>query len=197
MLQFITSKSDRYSIAEEAQMAIEGGCMWIQVSQSLPEGLSLKEAVAEIQPMCEENEVFLVVDSDVELAKEMRIHGVHLKKGDMKPAEAREQLGPHAVIGVDVESSADILALKGQDIDYAVLDFDGEGSIQRISEIVKEVKADGLEIHIVARGKMSAADMKALQEAGVNGFAVSRQIIEAPDPVAATADILKVFGRTE
>ena len=195
MLQFITSKSDKYSIAEEAQMAIEGGCMWIQVSESLPAGISLKEALTELQPLCEENEVFLIADSDVELAKDMRIHGVHLKKGDMKPAEARELLGPHAVIGVDVNSAADILSLKGQDIDYAVLDFDGEQSIPRITEIIKEVNADGMEIHIVARGMMSLADMTELQKAGVNGFALSRQIIDAADPVTATADILKALGR--
>lgn len=195
MLQFITSKSDKYSIAEEAQMAIEGGCMWIQVSESLPAGMSLKEALTELQPLCEENEVFLIADSDVELAKDMRIHGVHLKKGDMKPAEARELLGPHAVIGVDADSAADILSLKGQDIDYAVLDFDGEQSIARIAEIIKEVNAGGMEIHIVARGMMSLADMTALQEAGVNGFALGRQIIDAADPVTATADILKALGR--
>lgn len=80
MLQFITSTSDKYSIAEEAQMAIEGGCLWIQVSQSLPDGVTQKEVLQELQPVCEENEVFLMADSDVELAKEMRIHGVHLKK---------------------------------------------------------------------------------------------------------------------
>ncbi|MDE6317175.1 MAG: thiamine phosphate synthase, partial [Muribaculaceae bacterium] len=169
--------------------------MWIQVSESLPAGISLKEALTELQPLCEENEVFLIADSDVELAKDMRIHGVHLKKGDMKPAEARELLGPHAVIGVDVNSAADILSLKGQDIDYAVLDFDGEQSIPRITEIIKEVNADGMEIHIVARGMMSLADMTELQKAGVNGFALSRQIIDAADPVTATADILKALGR--
>ena len=31
MLQFITNPSDRWSIAEEVRMAIEGGCRWIQL----------------------------------------------------------------------------------------------------------------------------------------------------------------------
>ena len=31
MLQFITHPSEKYSIAEEVQMAIEGGCRWIQL----------------------------------------------------------------------------------------------------------------------------------------------------------------------
>lgn len=195
MLQFITSTSDKYSIAEEAQMSIEGGCLWIQVSQSLPDGVTQKEVLQELQPVCEENEVFLMADSDVELAKEMRIHGVHLKKDDMKPAEARELLGPHAVIGVDADTAADIIALRGLDIDYAVLDFDDRHGIPAIREIINEVRKEGVEIHIVARGRFALSDFSELKQAGVNGFAVSRQISDAPDPVAATAEILDAISR--
>lgn len=195
MLQFITSTSDKYSIAEEAQMAIEGGCLWIQVSQSLPDGVTQKEVLQELQPVCEENEVFLMADSDVELAKEMRIHGVHLKKDDMKPAEARELLGPHAVIGVDADTAADIIALRGLDIDYAVLDFDDRHSIPSIREIVNEVRKEGVGIHIVARGRFALSDFSELKQAGVNGFAVSRQITDTSDPVAATAEILDAISR--
>lgn len=194
MLQFITSKSDKYSIAEEAQMAIEGGCQWIQVSKYLPEDTTQKEVIQELQPLCEENGVFLMVDSDVELAKEMRIHGVHLGKSDMKPADAREQLGPHAVIGVDVDSASDIMSLKGLDMDYAVLDFDNGHSIESIKSIIEEVRKEGFEIHIVVKGSLMISDLHSLQQAGVNGFAISRQIIDAPDPIAATAGILKELG---
>lgn len=195
MLQFITSKSDKYSIAEEAQMAIEGGCRWIQVSKSLPEGTSLKDVINELKPLCEENEVFLVVDSDVELANEMRIHGVHLKKSDMAPAEARELLGPHAVIGVDVNSASDIIALKGLDMDYAVLDLADMPDVNAVGNIIAEVHKAGVEIHIVVRGVKNLADLPLLQQSGVNGFAMSEQITEAPDPVAATTEILNILSK--
>lgn len=195
MLQFITSTSDKYSIAEEAQMSIEGGCLWIQVSQSLPDGVTQKEVLQELQPVCEENEVFLMADSNVELAKEMRIHGVHLKKDDMKPAEARELLGPHAVIGVDADTAADIIALRGLDIDYAVLDFDDRNGIPAIREIINDVRKEGVGIHIVARGRFALSDFSELKQAGVNGFAVSRQITDTSDPVAATAEILDAISR--
>lgn len=195
MLQFITSKSDKYSIAEEAQMVIEGGCQWIQVSNSLPEGTTLKETLQELKPVCEENEVFLVVDSDVELAQELRIHGVHLKKSDMKPAEARELLGPHAVIGVDADSAADIIALKGLDIDYAVVDYNDGSSSEAIRKIIDEVRSAGVEIHIVAKGIIPLSELPLLRQAGVNGFALSQQIVGAADPVAATAEILNALAK--
>lgn len=113
----------------------------------------------------------------------------------MKPVEARELLGPHAVIGVDADTAADIIALRGLDIDYAVLDFDDRHSIPSIREIINEVRKEGVEIHIVARGRFALSDFSELKQAGVNGFAVSRQISDTPDPVAATAEILDAISR--
>lgn len=195
MLQFITYASDRYTIAEEAQLAIEGGCRWIQVSQSLPEGMTQKEAVAELVQLCRENDTFLVIDSDVALANEMRVHGVHLGKSDMKPAEARELLGPHAVIGVDVDSAADILSLRGLDMDYAVIEYGPQHTIENIRDIINQVHDDGFEIHIVVRGELDLQVIKALRQAGVSGIAMSKTIMDAGDPVSKTSEILTALGR--
>lgn len=191
MLQFLTHRSNKYSIAEEAQMAIEGGCTWIQVTASLNPDFDMRRTLLEVKPLCEENQAFLIVDSDVELANELRIHGVHLRKGDMEPAIAREKLGPHAVIGVDCETAADILALKGLDIDYAVLgQFGKKALLDDYRLIIAEVRAKEFEIPIVASGEIGVEDIKPLLETGVNGVALSQAIIDAADPVETTRKIL-------
>lgn len=193
MLQFITSKSDRYSIKEEVQMAIEGGCLWIQVSKSLPDGVTQKDIIDELRPLCEEKETFLLVDSDVELVKEANIHGVLLKNDDMNPAEAREYLGAEAVIGVEVNNANKILALKGLDIDYVVIDYN-KFSISEIQNIIEEANKNGNNIHIVVSGRMEIVEMLSLMQIGVAGFALSEQIIESPNPVIATTNILTALS---
>ena len=195
MLQFITSKSDNYDIAQQARMAIDGGCLWIQVSNSLPEGTTQKQALQDIKQLCEDSEVFLIVDSDVNLAKEMQIHGVHLKPGDMEPGQAREELGAEAIIGVDVDTAADILSLKGRDMDYVVIDFNDKHDVEAIAKIVDEVRSDGFDINIVVRGDIDVPVMYQLKSVGVNGFAMSNKILEAADPVGATAGILNALGQ--
>lgn len=193
MLQFITSKSDKYSIKEEVQMAIEGGCLWIQVSKSLPDGVTQKDIIDELRPLCEEKETFLLVDSDVELVKEANIHGVLLKNEDMNPAEAREYLGAEAVIGVEVNNANEILALKGLDIDYVVIDYN-KFSISEIQNIIEEANKNGNNIHIVVSGRMEIVEMLSLMQIGVAGFALSEQIIESPNPVIATTNILTALS---
>lgn len=193
MLQFITSKSDKYSIKEEVQMAIEGGCLWIQVSKSLPDGVTQKDIIDELRPLCEDKETFLLVDSDVELVKEANIHGVLLKNEDMNPAEAREYLGAEAVIGVEVNNANEILALKGLDIDYVVIDYN-KFSISEIQNIIEEANKNGNNIHIVVSGRMEIVEMLSLMQIGVAGFALSEQIIESPNPVIATTNILTALS---
>lgn len=192
MLQFLTHKSTRYSAAEQARMALEGGCTWIQVTASMNDGESMKEIVEQLQPICEEKEAFLIVDSDVELCNETRIHGVHLHKGDMAPEVARETLGAHAVIGCDVESADDIMALQGKDIDYAAIQLtscDAE-ELAQLSEMIANAREKGSEMPIVARGQFSNENLNALLSVGVNGFAISTQITESENPTECISSIL-------
>ena len=121
MLMFITHPSDRYSIAEEVQMVLEGGCKWIQLRLKDASDEEFRQTALEIIPLCKEHEAFLVFDDRVELAMEMGVHGVHLGKNDMDPLQARETMGAEAIIGITANTAEDILKYKGRDVDYVGL----------------------------------------------------------------------------
>lgn len=201
MLQFITHHSDRFSIPEEAQMAIEGGCRWIQLRMKDASDEEVKAVANEIIPLCKENDTFLIIDDRVELVNELRVSGVHLGKEDMDPMEARELLGPHAIIGVTANTAEDIIRFKGKDIDYVGLGpvhftttkakLSPELGVDGVKKVIDEVRANGVELPIVAVGGITEKDIEPLLAAGVNGVAVSGAIINAEDPVEFTAELLK------
>lgn len=198
---FITHPSDRYSIAEEVQMALEGGCKWIQLRMKDASDEEFRQTALEIIPMCQENEAFLVFDDRVELAMEMGVHGVHLGKNDMNPLQARETMGAEAIIGVTANTADDIIRFRGWDVDYVglgpfrytttksnlspVLGIDG------YREIVKAVRDSGMTLPIVAIGGITIDDIPAIMATGVNGVAVSGAIINANDPVEYTRNLLE------
>lgn len=202
MLQFITHPSPHYSIPEEVQMALEGGCRWIQLRLKDASDEEFRAIAAEIIPLCQEHEAFLIFDDRVELAVEMHVHGVHLGKEDMPPMQAREMMGPEAIIGVTANTADDILRYNGFDIDYVglgpfrhtetkarlapVLGLDG------YKEIVAKVRAADMLLPIVAIGGITPADIQPLMATGINGIAVSGAIISAPDPVEATRRMLSL-----
>lgn len=198
---FITHPSDRYSIAEEVQMALEGGCKWIQLRMKDASDEEFRQTALEIIPMCQENEAFLVFDDRVELAMEMGVHGVHLGKNDMNPLQARETMGAEAIIGVTANTADDIIRFRGWDVDYVglgpfrytttksnlspVLGIDG------YREIVKAVRDSGMTLPIVAIGGIIIDDIPAIMATGVNGVAVSGAILNADDPVEYTRNLLE------
>ena len=200
MLQFITHPSPRYSIAEEAQMVIEGGCRWIQLRMKEATDEEVREVAMELIPLCKETDTFLIIDDRVDLVNELKVSGVHLGKDDMHPREARELLGPHAVIGATANTAADIMALRGVDIDYIGLGpFRHTTTKERLApviglegyrSIIEEVRSQGIELPIVAVGGITPDDVEPLMATGVSGIAVSGAILSADNPVECTEEII-------
>ena len=205
MLQFITHPNDKYSIPEEVQMVLEGGCKWIQLRMKDASDEEFRETALEIIPMCQENEAFLVFDDRVELAMELSVHGVHLGKNDMNPLLARETMGASAIIGCTANTAEDILKFKGWDVDYVGLgpfrytttksNLSPIIGIDGYEKIVKEVREADILLPIVAIGGITIDDVEPLMKTGINGIAMSGAIINAPDPVAYTAEIIERLNK--
>lgn len=205
MLQFITHPSEKYSIPEEVKMAINGGCRWVQLRMKDASYEELKATALDIIPMCKDNDVILVIDDNVELVNELRVHGVHLGKTDMDPRKAREILGPHAIIGVTANTADDILTFKRVDVDYVGLGpfrhTDTKKNLAPViglegyRQIVKTVSDAGNQLPIVAIGGITIDDVDEIMATGVQGIAMSGAIINAPSPVEYTEDILRRLAR--
>lgn len=200
MLQYITHTSDRYSIPEQVQMVLEGGCRWIQLRMKDSPVEEIRSVAMELIPLCKEFEAFLVLDDHVELTNELHIHGVHLGQHDMPPMEAREILGPEAIIGVTANTAEQIVKFIGMDVDYVGLgpfrytttkaNLSPVLGIEGYREIVTTVRRAGVELPIVAIGGITIDDIPAIMSTGVNGIAMSGAILNAPDPVEYTARVI-------
>lgn len=200
MLQFITKKSKRYSVAEEAQMAVEGGCRWIQLSvESVGENEeALKEVAHELVDLCSENEAFLIIENDVDLVEDLKVHGVFLRDGSRSTvANARERLGAHAVIGAMCRGYEEIAALKGLDVDYVAVpspmsDVSAASYYSGVSVLMRD---NAIDFHLVAMGDFPLELLPRLLSAGCAGVAVSGAIADTDDPVVSTRAILDALKR--
>lgn len=198
MLQYILTESPRYSVAEQCQMAIEGGCSWIDLR--LPD-MTDDEVRAAIDPeaieMCRQAGIFLTVDDRPELARELGLHGVRFTATGpaaqaASPAQLRDELGPEAVIGFVCADPSAAPAMAAADIDYICTpaSFDSE----RRREFIAAVRALDVAIPIVAQGDITADNAADYLAEGFNGLAVGRYITDAPDPVEAVAAIIAAIS---
>lgn len=199
MLQYILTENDKYSVAELAQMAIEGGCLWISLHLPGMSDESIRECVApEVVDMCKEAGVFLTIDNNPELARQLGLHGIRLsaeylrKHPESNPLALREDLGPEAVIGVETSDPSAVPAMMPADIDFVSLPANF-GHEQRMA-FVNTLRSLDLKIPVVAQGDFTAEEAVEAISDGCNGVAVGKTITEAHDPVKATESMLSALS---
>ena len=199
-IQFITHETGSISYVEGARMALEGGCKWIQLRMKDASDDEVRQAAAEIQPMCKEHEAVFLLDDRVELAKELHADGVHLGKNDMPIDEARRILGEEYIIGGTANTFEDIQRIAAQGADYIgcgqfrftttkknlapVLGIEG------YRDIIAKMRNAGINIPMVAIGGITPDDIDEILATGVQGIAVSGTVLNADDPVAMMKSLL-------
>ena len=199
-IQFITHETGSISYVEGARMALEGGCKWIQLRMKDASDDEVRQAAAEIQPMCKEHEAVFLLDDRVELAKELHADGVHLGKNDMPIDEARRILGEEYIIGGTANTFDDIQRIASQGADYIgcgpfrftttkknlapVLGIEG------YRDIIAKMRNAGINIPMVAIGGITPDDIDEILATGVQGIAVSGTVLNADDPVAMMKSLL-------
>lgn len=206
MLQFITNENSSASPAKQIKDAIEGGCRWVQIRLKEASDEEIRDLFFEIRDKAKETLTTIIIDDRVDLVKSLAsegIAGVHLGKDDMPAAEAREKLGPDAIIGVTAHSFDEAKAFKGLDVDYIgigpfaftetrknlapVLGLEG------ISEIAALARDQGLDFPLVAVGGIRLEDVESLLAVGANGIAVSGAIANAPDIAEETKKFISLL----
>ena len=189
MLQYITKENDEYSIAEQVQMAIEGGCRWIQFSPGDMDDGQIRETAAEIVPLCLENEVFMTIENRADMARELGLHGVHITDKSISAPAMRDQLGAEAIIGVEVTTPQAVLAMQGADIDYATVSVDLDDA--QAADLIAAANGAGNRMPLVMHAN-SVERAKGAVAMGANGIAADTAVLSAPDPVDAIARLLTV-----
>lgn len=193
MLQFIAKENDRYSVPEQVQMAVEGGCRWIVLSVPGADDAEIREVASGIIPVCKEESTLLTIENHVELARELGIHGVLLTDPEIDFAKTREFCGPEAIIGVTVYDVAEAIALKDADVDYLALPYDLDPAT--VQKALGDIRSAGVIIPLVATGDYPLPVIESLFSAGISGVALDVTVTSKADPVEATREIISTLAK--
>lgn len=184
--------------AEVASAAIEGGANAVQLRAPEHRDEELLPLARELADRCRERGVLFIVDDRLELALACGAAGVHLGQGDPWP-EARARLGPELVLGVSVEDAEQAIAAEGAGADYlGVTVFATATKSEAVPqglERLREISA-ATRLPVVGIGGIDAANARQVLDAGAAGIAVVSAVAAAPDPAAATRELVAVVRGT-
>lgn len=191
-IQFITNPSSRFTLHEEVEMALRGGCMWVQLRMKDATDEEAEKTALDIQALCKEHHATFIIDDRVELVKKIEADGVHLGKNDMPIGEARRILGEAYIIGGTANTIEDIRNLARQKADYIgcgpfrytttkknlspIIGLDG------YRMIMQQMEEEFIGVPVVAIGGITRDDIADVMQTGVDGIAVSGAVINAENP---------------
>lgn len=161
--------------------AIEAGEGLATAFQFRVKGLDNHEAARLAEPLhriCADRDVAFIVNDSIALAKRLGADGVHLGQGDGEVAEAREELGREAQIGVTCHASRHLAMQAGEDgADYvafgAFYPSDTKATEHRAGLDLLDWWYRVFELPSVAIGGITPANCAPLVSAGADFLAVS------------------------
>jgi thiamine-phosphate pyrophosphorylase len=194
-----TTVQDRFDHVELARQAVAGGADTLQLRDKLLGDYELAAVARDILAVCRPVGVPLIVNDRVQLAASVGADGVHLGREDATIAEARQVLGPHAIIGATAATHREAAGVAAAGADYV-----GFGHIYRTSTKPKPGPPVGLEelsracgavgIPVVAIGGITAANAADVLRAGAWGVAVVGAVCAAEDPQSAARELASVVA---
>ena len=204
MIQFISHYSERYSYLDSIQLALEGGCRWIQLRMKDALDEEVRPIAIEAQKLCRHYNATFIIDDRVALVRELGADGVHLGKNDMPIREARQILGPDFIIGGTANTFEDAKAHYEASANYIgcgpfrftttkkklapVLGLDG------YRHIIQQMRAANITIPVVAIGGITKDDIPAILQTGITGIALSGTVLRADDPIAEMKHIINIIN---
>lgn len=201
-IQFITHENQRFDYVEGAEMALRGGCKWVQLRMKDATDNKFLSIGRKVAALCRSYNATFLLDDRVHLVAELGADGVHLGKNDMPISEARRILGNEKIIGGTANTFADVQHLAAQGADYIgcgpfrytptkrnlapILGLEG------YQNILKQMQQVGISLPLIAIGGIVSTDIAALRDIGVNGIAVSGAVLEAADPIKEMKKLIEI-----
>jgi thiamine-phosphate pyrophosphorylase len=178
--------------------ALTGGADIVQLREKELGRAEIERAAGTFRRVADTFSALFVLNDDPELARACDADGVHVGQEDASVEEARELLGPDAIVGLSTHSTEQIAASAERPVDYI--------SVGPIWETpTKEGRpAVGLELishaaehaphPFFAIGGIDSTNAAEVVEAGAERLCAVRAIRDSADPAAAATALRQAFA---
>lgn len=197
LIQYIIDTDNSAEIEQQMSAAIEAGVQWIEIKAAdTVSDADITAIVEKFRSKLAEDNVVVVLAARYELVKELQVDGVHVYNRAVPLSKIRLALDAWPMLGVSVENSEDVTALRGFDIDYIFLSptFTADGNrLDDVKSIAALLDADTIEAPLVCGGGITFDNARDAINVGAGSLAIDASIAEGGDLKEAIARFIKEY----
>lgn len=189
-------------VAETVRRSVAGGATLVQLRDPNCSDEEFVRLGRELVGVLKDTGVPLILNDRVCLLDAIGAQGVHVGQSDISPIQARELLGPDAILGMSVSDERQLAVAAA--LPAGTVDYLGLGPLRATSSKPHHAEPNGFaQLSALARrspvpacaiGGVKTRDARALKACGLDGLAVISAICGQPDPQAATQAIADAWG---
>lgn len=196
---YAITESDSKNLLEKVQKALDGGIGILQYRNKTADVQQQLKEVTALFDMCGDYQVPLIINDNVKLAHQIGADGVHLGREDGSISEARELLGPDAIIGVSCYQDVE-MALQAERLGANYIAFGSffpsptkpNAPIASL-ELLQMAKRQ-LSLPVCCIGGITQENAPQLLEAGADMIAVISSLFATDDIEKTTREFSTLFG---
>ena len=189
----VTEELCHGNILETAVAAIDGGASMVQLREKTMEDQRLLALAKQLRQITADGNALLIINDRVDIARLCQADGVHLGQQDLTPHEARQILGPDAIIGLSTHGPEQARGAEMSGADYIgvgpifLTDTKRHREAVGTEYIQQSKEACGLPGYAI--GHVDDETIDEVIDAGATRIAVCTGIIAHPDPQMAARQL--------
>ena len=161
------------SLKEVVKESLDGGVTFLQLRDKNSDDETFLQEAAELQELCRDYKVPLIINDNVEIALKMNADGVHVGQSDMEAGAVREKLGPNKILGVSARTVEQALLAQERGADYlgvgAVFATGSKADAAELPHETLKAICEAVSIPVVAIGGITAENISQLKGTGICG----------------------------
>jgi thiamine-phosphate pyrophosphorylase len=178
--------------------ALSGGVDIVQLREKQLGRAEIERAAATFRRVCDTYSALFIVNDDPDLARSCDADGVHVGQDDASAEQARELLGPDAIVGLSTHSDEQIAAADERPVDHI--------SVGPIWETPTKAGRPAVGLDLISHaaehashpffgiGGIDASNADQVVRAGARRLCVVRAIRDAANPTVAAEELRRAFG---
>ncbi len=200
-LYFVCDARPATDLEALLRAALTGGADIVQLREKELGRVEIQRAAETFRRVADTFSALFILNDDPELAHACDADGVHVGQDDVSAEQARELLGPNAIVGLSTHSEEQIAASAGRPVDYI--------SVGPIWETPTKEGRPGVGTELIAHAAASAphpffaiggidtGNAAEVVAAGAERLCVVRAIRDAANPEAAATELRQAFAAGE
>ena len=180
--------------------ALTGGADIVQLREKKLGRAEIERAAGTFRRVADTYSALFILNDDPELARICDADGVHVGQDDVSAEQAREVMGPQAIVGLSTHSEEQIAAGAGRPVDYI--------SVGPVWETPTKAGRPGVGLELISHaadaphpffaiGGIDGSNAGQVVAAGAERLCAVRAIRDAADPAAAAQELRQAFAGGE